>query len=219
VVMLAATNSAGMLETLLAVCDAGAIVSPINHRWSPAELAAAMQLVRPCAVIVDVACWELVQQALGRQSVGLQVGMRPKVVLLGGEEEGRGGHGGSFAVSNGGVDGTTSGTINRGADLLSTEGLIHAGCCALNMSKSSVGGSSCSGCSRCFEQTAGTGTDSTVVGGAEGAWGRPGRAAEAEVATADIQCSSSSRNRVPLQLKSPASGAAVICFTSGTTGQ
>jgi acyl-CoA synthetase (AMP-forming)/AMP-acid ligase II len=64
VVMIAALNTDAMLEALLGVCDAGCIATPINHRWSAAELAAAMQLTRPRAILADGHCSHLALAAI-----------------------------------------------------------------------------------------------------------------------------------------------------------
>ncbi|KAJ9529207.1 hypothetical protein QJQ45_007871 [Haematococcus lacustris] len=52
-----------MLASLLGCMDAGAIATPVNHRWSAPELMLAMQLTQPALAIVDQHCHELVQQA------------------------------------------------------------------------------------------------------------------------------------------------------------
>ena len=41
------------IEALLAVLDAGGIAAPINHRWNPADIAYAMQLLQPEILMVD----------------------------------------------------------------------------------------------------------------------------------------------------------------------
>ncbi len=64
VVMLASQNTDHMLEALLAVCDAGCIATPVNHRWSSAELASAISLTAPACILADEHCSGLVQAAL-----------------------------------------------------------------------------------------------------------------------------------------------------------
>ncbi|KAL6762482.1 hypothetical protein V8C86DRAFT_1784688 [Haematococcus lacustris] len=63
VVLLAGWNTDHMLASLLGCMDAGAIATPVNHRWSAPELMLAMQLTQPALAIVDQHCHELVQQA------------------------------------------------------------------------------------------------------------------------------------------------------------
>ncbi len=50
-------------EALLAVADCGAIACPINTRWSVAEASAALALVQPRALLVDVSAGGLSQEA------------------------------------------------------------------------------------------------------------------------------------------------------------
>lgn len=169
--MLAATNSVHMLEALLAICDAGCIASPVNHRWSPAELAAAMQLVQPAVVIADEGCWGLVQKAMDvdeamRERISDRMGVR--VLLLGGNSSGS--------------------DLRKGTDhVMSTEGLIKAGerVMCTQMSDKKKRSSNIQECG--LGQIEGSGVDRIV-------------------------------RHVPLQLRKPESGAAIICFTSGTTG-
>ncbi|KAG2495622.1 hypothetical protein HYH03_006222 [Edaphochlamys debaryana] len=63
VVVLVAHTSAAMLETLLASLDAGAIVCPVNWRWSASELAEAISRVSPKLVLFDGACAPLTLEA------------------------------------------------------------------------------------------------------------------------------------------------------------
>jgi len=181
VVMLAALNSSAMLEALLAICDVGCIATPVNHRWGAAELAAAMQLTQPTAILADAACWGLVQQALRRQSAGVQTALQPRVVLLGdaciaGPDAARG------ACSAGGSSGAA---CHAAAAPLDTEGLIRTG-------------------ARSWEHTA-----SCLAAGAAAQGHGGADSALRTTAQPDLP---------PLQLRAPADGTAVICFTSGTTG-
>lgn len=99
VVMVAAQNSDRMLEALLAACDAGAIVSPTNTRWSATELAAAVQLMQPKVLIADEQSWGLATQALQDVVVQLQgqgeaqqqavAYAKPQLILLGDTARGR----------------------------------------------------------------------------------------------------------------------------------
>jgi acyl-CoA synthetase (AMP-forming)/AMP-acid ligase II len=177
IVMLAAVNSGAMLEVLLALCDAGAIASLVNHRWGPAELAAAMALSQPTAVIVDEACWGLVQQALSRQSERVQVAIRQRVVLLGGGKT----PGEACSTSSGGTASGGSGSNGdggaAGSGMLAAKSLADAH--ALK-------------------------TESLILQGAQGAPPHSGDGRQGQGPS--------------LQLKAPANGAAIICFTSGTTG-
>jgi len=62
-VALLALNTPEYFVALLAAADAGALACPLNWRWSAAELAAALALIEPTALFVDVACVELLQSA------------------------------------------------------------------------------------------------------------------------------------------------------------
>ena len=75
-VALVARSSASAFEALLAVLAAGAVVAPLNTRWSGAEAAAASDLVGAAAVIFDPACAKLAVGMLrargrGRRRVGI----------------------------------------------------------------------------------------------------------------------------------------------------
>ncbi|KAJ3678331.1 hypothetical protein LUZ60_002134 [Juncus effusus] len=56
VVAIAALNSKEYVELFLAVTYIGAIVSPLNHRWSFEEAKIAMELVQPKMLAVDMSC-------------------------------------------------------------------------------------------------------------------------------------------------------------------
>jgi acyl-activating enzyme 14 len=62
--MVAGLNTDHMLVALLASMDAGGLATPVNIRWSPAELAAAIELTEPRAVLADQHCLPLVEKAL-----------------------------------------------------------------------------------------------------------------------------------------------------------
>lgn len=79
VVMIASLNTDHMLEALFAACDIGCTATPVNHRWSSTELAAAMQLTRPVCVLVDQQCSQLVRAAANL----LDTSCRPVLVQLG----------------------------------------------------------------------------------------------------------------------------------------
>uniref|UniRef100_A0A7S3R0X8 AMP-dependent synthetase/ligase domain-containing protein n=1 Tax=Dunaliella tertiolecta TaxID=3047 RepID=A0A7S3R0X8_DUNTE len=193
VVMLAATNSSAMLEAMLAICDTGAIATPINHRWGPAELAAAMQLTQPVAIIVDGACRLLVQQALDRLSQRAQAALQPWVILLGADADA--GQAPPQGAGQPARDGCSQGRQSccPSKAQLSTEGLILAGRCALADSGRGEGEAG-------FNETGWQRTVASSGGTVAAAWG-------------------GQHKRCSLQLKAPADGAAIICFTSGTTGQ
>ncbi|KAJ1267129.1 hypothetical protein BS78_07G032700 [Paspalum vaginatum] len=74
VVAVVALNSIEYVELFLAVTLAGAIVAPLNHRWSFEEAAQALELVRPSALVVDAVfgSWALRLTASSRvPSIGL----------------------------------------------------------------------------------------------------------------------------------------------------
>ena len=81
VVMLAALNSDYFILALLAACDAGAIVTPVNQRWSAAELSSAMELTRPGLLLADEHCWGLVQHADHAASSGQHTAQPPMLQL------------------------------------------------------------------------------------------------------------------------------------------
>jgi acyl-CoA synthetase (AMP-forming)/AMP-acid ligase II len=60
-------NTPEYQAAVLAAADAGAIVCPLNWRWSPAELAAALALVAPALVFVDTPCLALLQSVADGQ--------------------------------------------------------------------------------------------------------------------------------------------------------
>ncbi|KAI8465260.1 MAG: hypothetical protein J3K34DRAFT_525487 [Monoraphidium minutum] len=62
-VALLGLNTPEYQAALLAAADAGCVACPLNTRWSPAELAAALALVAPRAVLVDAACLALLRAA------------------------------------------------------------------------------------------------------------------------------------------------------------
>lgn len=59
-------NTPEYLAAFLAAGDAGATPCPLNWRWSPTELAAALNLVKPRVVFVDGACLKLLQDTCVR---------------------------------------------------------------------------------------------------------------------------------------------------------
>jgi acyl-CoA synthetase (AMP-forming)/AMP-acid ligase II len=77
VVALLALNSDAAFEALLATLDAGAVVAPLNWRWSAAELAASLDEVNPTLLLIDEAC-------AGLAASGLAVAAcSPRVLCLG----------------------------------------------------------------------------------------------------------------------------------------
>ncbi|MEW5304347.1 MAG: hypothetical protein WDW38_011016 [Sanguina aurantia] len=62
VVVIASLNTDLMLEAILAAADAGAVVSPINWRWSAEELASAIATVQPSLIMVDDSCLGLIRK-------------------------------------------------------------------------------------------------------------------------------------------------------------
>eukprot|EP00897_Mesotaenium_endlicherianum_P002608 jgi/Mesen1/2375/ME000156S01519 len=64
-VAIAALNSEWYVDWLLAVPIAGAIIAPLNYRWSVEEAAAAIRQVAPVALVVDSLClpwWPALRQ-------------------------------------------------------------------------------------------------------------------------------------------------------------
>jgi acyl-activating enzyme 14 len=67
-VALLGLNSDTFWVTLLAVLDAGAVACPLNWRWSDAELAAALELLQPAALLADDECMQAACAAMQRLS-------------------------------------------------------------------------------------------------------------------------------------------------------
>ncbi|KAF5825930.1 hypothetical protein DUNSADRAFT_5856 [Dunaliella salina] len=224
-VMLAAMNSSAMLEVLLAICDTGAIVTPINHRWGPAELAAAMQLTQPVAIIMDAACRALVQQALAWLSQRIQTVLQPRLILMGSGT----GAGNVHVPLAGAGQPPWDCSSHRGNSSscpseveLSTEGQIPGNGC------SSIGETSGSQRQSCDPNEAHLSTEGLIRAGrcVLASSNRGSGEAEADLQQTDVcgggtvaACGEGQHMPYPLQLKAPADGAAIICFTSGTTGR
>ena len=63
-VALAGINTHYFFETLLAIADAGAVACPINWRWTASEVAAALDLTKPRLVLHDAGFTDLIQAAI-----------------------------------------------------------------------------------------------------------------------------------------------------------
>ncbi len=65
IVLLVAQAGCAMMESMLAALDAGAVLCPVNWRWTPSELVEAVDRVgSPAVVLYDQACAELALKAL-----------------------------------------------------------------------------------------------------------------------------------------------------------
>lgn len=63
-VALLGLNTASFFVTFLSIADSGAIVCPINWRWTPQELAQALGTISPRLLLYDPDFQQLAQQAL-----------------------------------------------------------------------------------------------------------------------------------------------------------
>jgi acyl-CoA synthetase (AMP-forming)/AMP-acid ligase II len=75
-VALLGLNTASFFVTFLAIADSGAIVCPINWRWTPQELAQALGAISPRLLLYDPDFQQLAQQALA-----LVAGQRPPAAV------------------------------------------------------------------------------------------------------------------------------------------
>lgn len=71
-VFLLAHTSPETLEAIFAVLSVGCVAAPINWRWTYQEIAEALKIVEPKAVITDVYCTALVIDALRKDHHGVE---------------------------------------------------------------------------------------------------------------------------------------------------
>lgn len=183
---LAAHSGSVMFLAMLGALDAGAVVAPLNWRWSSSEIVQALQLTQPRLLLVDAACLPLVAQALSSTAAGHSIDT--KLVYLGA------GPGGGGCVPNPCVCSVW--------DLLAFPP-------AANGPSSSTPSPAAAAASELQAPSSSLGSTTSAAG------------SSSHVPMAQLQPPRSQprpASAYELQLRSAPDGAAMMVFTSGTTG-